>query len=55
MVFGYYNDACSNETHLLIALGRGTDSVKNGPQWHWDRYYLDIQRVFFIAGPDTGV
>jgi len=28
MVFGYYNDTCSNETHLLIALGRGIESVK---------------------------
>jgi hypothetical protein len=55
MVFGYYNDTCLNETHLLIALGRGMESVKNGPQWHCGRYYLDIQRVFFIADPDTGV
>jgi len=51
MVFGYYNDACSNETRLFFALGRGIESVKNGPQWHWDRYYLDIQRVFFYCWP----
>ena len=55
MVFGYYNEACSNESHLLIALGKGIESVKNGPQGHWGRYYLDMQRVFFIAGPDTEV
>jgi hypothetical protein len=28
MVFGYYNDTCSNETHLFFALGRGIESVK---------------------------
>jgi len=55
MVFSYYNDTCSNETHFFFALGRGIESVKNGPQWHWGRYYLDIQRVVFVTGPDTGL
>jgi hypothetical protein len=49
MVF-YYNGACYNETRLWIVLGRDTESVKNGSQGQLGRYYLDIQRVFFIAG-----
>jgi hypothetical protein len=44
MMFGYYNDACSNEIHLLIALGRGIESVKMVPSGNG----ASIHREYFL-------